>query len=88
MILDYFGLIVFVFASFVQNEFEALINDKRERTLQNLCKERMVFREYLFFEEVEKFKRIKSPKHLKNRASELCKNYIEPGSRVKIEESN
>jgi hypothetical protein len=68
-----------------ENEFEALINDKRGKEIFKIfATKEWSLENILFFEEVEKFKRMKNPKHMKNRALDLSMNYIEPGAPLEV----
>ena len=66
-------------------EFDAFINSKEGKQIfKKYAKKEWSLENILFYEEVEKFKKIWSMKYAKKRAEEISRNYIEVGSTLEV----
>ena len=68
-----------------ESEFDAFINTKEGKLIfKKYAKKEWSLENILFYEEIEKYKKIKSLKFAKKRAQELLENYIEAGSALEV----
>eukprot|EP01080_Neovahlkampfia_damariscottae_P007279 gene7279-11597_t len=68
-----------------ETEFDAFINSKEGKAIfKKFAKKEWSLENILFYEEVEKYKKVWSMKFAKKRAEEILSNYIEVGSTLEI----
>jgi hypothetical protein len=67
------------------SEFDAFINTKKGREIfKKFAKQEWSLENILFYEQIDKYKKIKIVKVSKKRANEILANFIEPGSVLEV----